>query len=876
MYEEAADDFTDDVGPHDEDPSLAEDPSFPAAQDMAVDFAVRAATIGTPTLIPNEQFFSSGALWGYYGNTTSPANAFGSQAAEAWAQNYIGASTNVVGVIDSGIDYTHPDLYLNVWLNQFELPAFTFVDVNADGLITFRDLNNVANASFVSDLNGTGYIDAGDLLADSRWANGVDNDGNGYADDLIGWDFVNNDNNPMDDLGHGTHVSGTIGAIGGNGLGVTGVNWDVQIMPLKFLDSANFGWVSNAAIATDYFTNASLKDAGKSNFVATNNSWTSGTYADPALGAAISRGAAQGILYIAAAGNGGADAIGDNNNVVPDFPSSYSTTASAGFEAVISVAALTDVGGLASFSNYGLTAVDLAAPGQGVLSTFPGNQYALYSGTSMATAFVTGAAALYAAQNPNATASDIRTAILSTSAPTTSVVDKTATGGRLDIGQLLGVDMPGAPAPDLVVGNLVVSGFTSSYTLDNLGAASIGNTNTAIYLSTDAAITTADTLIGSTVSASLGAGASRAETISLTLPANVAAGQYYIGVIANYDGLAAESSLANNASLAQIAFIGTNAANTLGGSLQGDVLYGLNGNDVYVFNNVLDVAVELPGGGVDTVRASVAVGALGANIENLALTGSAALNGTGNDLDNAITGNAAANTLTGLAGNDLLNGGAGADTMIGGIGNDIYVVDNAADQVVEAVNAGTDLVQSSVSIAALAANVENLTLTGAGAINGTGNALDNVITGNGAANTLNGAAGNDTLIGGGANDTLIGGTGNDLITGGGGRDTMTGGAGADTFIFSALADLGNTSAGRDIITDFLSGQDKINLSGLDANSALAGDQAFTFIGAANFSAPGQLRYAQGVLYGNINANLGSDFQIALTGSPAIAAGDLIL
>lgn len=839
-------------------------------------FSIWAAMVGTPLVIPNEQYFTSGELWGYYGNTTSPANNFGSQAAEAWAQNQIGSTTNVIGVIDSGIDYTHLDLYPNVWLNQFELPAYSFVDVNADGLITFRDLNNVTNAAFVSDLNGTGYIDAGDLLADSRWADGADNDGNGFIDDLIGWDFVNNDNDPMDDHGHGTHVSGIIGAVGGNGVGVTGVNWDVQIMPLKFLDATNFGWVTSAVNATEYFTNASLQDAGRSNFVATNNSWSSNTYEDPALSAAISRAADQDILYVAAAGNGGANGVGYNVDLTPDFPSGFSTTATSGYEAVISVAALTDVGALASFSNYGLTSVDIAAPGQGILSTFPGNQYALFSGTSMATAFVTGAAALYAAQNPNARANDIRTAILSSSAPTASLNGSIATGGRLDIGQLLGVDPTSQPAPDLVVTDLVVSGFTLTYLLSNVGQSAIAPTTTAIYLSTDASITSSDTLIATTVSASLGSANSRTETTSFIFPDNIIAGQYYIGVIANYDGSVRESALANNASLPQKVFIGTTGANNLNGTAQADLMYGLSGDDVYVFNNLQDVAVELAGGGVDTILASIVIDALGTDIENLTLTGSTALRGTGNASNNTITGNGAANTLIGLAGDDVLNGGANADAMFGGVGNDIYIVDNSADRAVEALNEGLDEVRSSVTISALASNVENLTLTGARAIRGTGNELNNVITGNAAANTLNGLAGNDWLFGGSGNDLLLGGAGDDSIIGGPGRDTMTGGAGADFFIFRTLLDLGATSSTQDTITDFTRGQDKIDLAGIDANTSITGVQAFSYIGSASFSGAGQLRYSQGILYGNINSNPASDFQIALSGSPAISAGDLIL
>ena len=163
---------------------------------------------------------------------------------------------------------------------------------------------------------------------------------------------------------------------------------------------------------------------------------------------------------------------------------------------------------------------------------------------------------------------------------------------------------------------------------------------------------------------------------------------------------------------------------------------------------------------------------LGNNVENLRLTGSAVVAGTGNALDNLIDGNGAANTLIGAAGNDTLNGGAGIDTLIGGTGNDIYVADNAADVITESVGEGLDTVQSSVSLT-LGINVENLSLTGVAVLNGTGNAQNNVLTGNSAANVLSGAAGNDTLDGGAGNDTLAGGTGADIYRFGAGYGADT-------------------------------------------------------------------------------------------------------
>ncbi len=217
---------------------------------------------------------------------------------------------------------------------------------------------------------------------------------------------------------------------------------------------------------------------------------------------------------------------------------------------------------------------------------------------------------------------------------------------------------------------------------------------------------------------------------------------------------------------------GNSGNNTLSGGTGADTMIGGLGNDIYVVDDVGDVVTENAGEGTDTVQSSITY-TLGANVENLTLTGTTAISGTGNTLDNVLTGNTGANTLTGGAGNDTLNGGAGADTMIGGIGNDTYVVDNVGDVVTENAGEGTDTVQSSITYT-LGANVENLTLTGTGAINGTGNALDNVITGNTGNNSLTGGVGNDTLSGGLGNDTLNGGTGNDtyLFARGDGVDTI--------------------------------------------------------------------------------------------------------
>ena len=332
---------------------------------------------------------------------------------------------------------------------------------------------------------------------------------------------------------------------------------------------------------------------------------------------------------------------------------------------------------------------------------------------------------------------------------------------------------------------------------------------------------------------------------------------------------------------------GTAAANTLNGGIGADNLNGGDGNDTYIVDNTLDVVNEAAAAGTDTVQSSVSIvgpDALAANVENLTLTGSAAINGTGNTGNNIIIGNSADNTLNA--------GTAGTDSLRGGAGNDTYVVDHAGVSVTEAAGQGTDTVLSSVNTT-LSNNVENLTLTGTGDINGTGNGAANVISGN---------SGNNALLGGGGNDTILAGAGNDTVTGGAGQDTMTGGTGKDTFVYTAAGDTGTTPTSRDIITDFATfvtagaNSDVINLIAIDANSTTGGNQAFTWIGTAAFSdtnltgtlAAGQIRYQYidtdgdlvndaTLIQGNVNNNLAADFSIQLSGVlTTLGAADFVL
>lgn len=392
--------------------------------------------------VSDDTLYTNGSLWGMYSSDTSvvgpsgTTNVFGSQAEQAWNSGYLGSMRTVVGVIDTGVDYTHPDLYLNIYLNQGEIKTLPFfsslVDTDGDGIITFRDLNNPSNSSRVSDLNSNGRIDGGDLLSDPRWSNGVDDDSNGYVDDLIGWDFVNGDNDPMDDNHHGTHVSGTIGGLGSNSIGVAGINWKVQIMPIKFLDYSGSGYLSDAIQAIDYYTSATSAQDKAFNpsspllFIGTNNSWGGGGYSS-LLKTSIEGGAQVNNHFVAAAGNSSS-----NNDSFANYPSNYSTLSVAGWEAVTAVASLNSSGGLSWFSNYGSTTVDLGAPGENIQSSSPGTSYESLSGTSMATPHVAGTLALLASSNPDTNRRNFRSAILSTATSTPSLLGKVVTGGRLD------------------------------------------------------------------------------------------------------------------------------------------------------------------------------------------------------------------------------------------------------------------------------------------------------------------------------------------------------------------------------------------------------------------------------------------------------------
>ena len=322
---------------------------------------------------PNDPRF--GDLWGLNneGQTGGVADA-DIDAPEAWSIS-TGSRDVVVGVIDTGVDYSHPDLLANAWVNPGEI--------------------------------------AGD---------GIDNDGNGYVDDVHGINAITNSGDPMDDQGHGTHVSGTIGASGNNNEGIVGVNHDVSIAGCKFLDASGSGSTSDAIKCIDYMVG--LKNSGV-NLRVLNNSWGGGGYSQ-ALADAITASEDADILFVAAAGN---DAV--DNDVNPHYPSNYEN------DSVLSIASTDSSDNMSGFSQWGLESVDMGAPGSAILSTIPGGGYATYSGTSMATPHVAGVAALVLSVNPDLTTVELKELLMSSGDANTALTGKTVAGTRLNANQAL-------------------------------------------------------------------------------------------------------------------------------------------------------------------------------------------------------------------------------------------------------------------------------------------------------------------------------------------------------------------------------------------------------------------------------------------------------
>jgi subtilisin family serine protease/regulation of enolase protein 1 (concanavalin A-like superfamily) len=339
--------------------ALQSDPAVLYAQP---NFVRRIAGAG----VPNDPAWTSNTLWGLT-RVSAP---------QAWSAFPPAARDIVIAVLDTGVNYRHPDLAASSWVNPGEVAG-----------------------------------------------NGLDDDGNGYVDDVHGIDVLNRDSDPMDDNGHGTHTAGIIGAQGDNGVGAVGVAWNPQIVACKFLDAAGNGNDAAAITCLEYLID--LKVNRGVNIRIANNSW--GSLRNPnaafpyALRDAIDAAGQAGIVSVFAAGNEGV-----NDDVTPFDPASFSSPS------IVSVAASDEKDGRASFSNYGATTVDIAAPGTDIFSTY-GDGYAYSNGTSMAVPHVSGALALMASQNPALTPAGLKQALLGSADRLPQWAGVTVTGGRLNV-----------------------------------------------------------------------------------------------------------------------------------------------------------------------------------------------------------------------------------------------------------------------------------------------------------------------------------------------------------------------------------------------------------------------------------------------------------
>jgi subtilisin family serine protease len=401
--------------------------------------------------------------------------------------------------------------------------------VNGDPGTANRDINAPEAWDFftgdpnfmVADIDTGMQLNHPDLAA-NLWANpgeipgnGIDDDGNGYVDDVNGWDFYSVDNNPSDSDGHGTHTAGTIGAVSNNGIGVVGVNWRCKLIPLRFLGPSG-GFISDAVLAVQYCTQKGVK--------VSNNSWGGGGYST-SLYNAINNAKSVGHLFVCAAGNNGR-----NIDSSPAYPASYN------LDNIISVAATNNDDGRASWSNYGVTSVDLGAPGVTILSTYTGNNYAYMDGTSMASPHVAGVAALVYAQNPTWTYQQVRQRIFSTVRPVASMSGLTVTGGVVNAYEAIRIANNAPTVTITAPANNSFSAFNSPVTFTgsandtqdgNLSGSLVWTSNLQGQIGTGASFSRSDLIVGThTITASvtdsggLPGSAAVTLTITQTVPAN--------------------------------------------------------------------------------------------------------------------------------------------------------------------------------------------------------------------------------------------------------------------------------------------------------------------------------------------------------------------
>jgi subtilisin family serine protease len=790
----------------------------------------------SPPLTPNDPGFVSQWALNNTGQTGGTPNA-DINAPEAWGalQGWgwlTAGGSAVVGVIDTGIDYTHPDLINNIWTNPGEIAG-----------------------------------------------NSIDDDLNGYIDDVNGWDFFNNDNTPLDINGHGTHVSGIIAADTNNNIGIAGVTHNTtKIMPLQIFNSYN----SVAIPTSDFNIAAAIAYSTDNGADLTNNSWGGIGYSN-VIYSAIQAADTAGKLFVTASGN-----YSSNNDTTSFYPANYN------LNNIISVASTDHDDQLSWFSNYGLTTVDLGAPGSNIYSTLPtnnvfspGNMYGVVSGTSMAAPYVSGAAALILATrrsrsmidplflaNPNATVPQMLGFILNNGVDyILSLSGQTVTGGRLDLFKI--VDQCGVgwgdvhmvtfdkrnydfqafgdfvfveakrPGDDLVVQTRQKAWISNSSVAVNTAFATLVEGHRVVY---DFDFATRLQIDGNDVALSNG------QTLSLGNSQISRTSNIYTIIYAGTNGVIessdAQLQARDEGSYINLTVSRFGSVRGLLGDSDGDAsndfalrdgtqlsanpswneIHGKFADswrvkadeDLFRSNQLPFVPVppkqisleDLDQLVVDRARKAVAAAGIpNEHIEEAAfdfaitgdesfIKGAAALfaqstiriepkNGTtgddiligtaGNDIINGLDGNdklrglGGNDFLSGRAGNDILDGSSdstGLDTFAGGAGDDIYGVYNSGTVIFEDADAGVDSVWTAVNYT-LPVNVENLYLVGD--VSGTGNGANNIIAGYGIGNNIiYGLGGDDTLDGGAGNDYLNGGEGNDYLIGGVGSDILDG------------------------------------------------------------------------------------------------------
>ncbi len=719
---------------------------------------------GTNQFIPNDSNFSLEYGLHNVGQSSGQVDA-DIDAVEGW-DSFTGSTEIVIAGIDTGIDYDHADLYLNIWINPTEIPASrraNLVDTDSDGKITFWDLNQSINqgSGKIVDLNGDGRISGSDILTQMSldgfgndtglggWADGISQNGDAYVDDLVGWNFVNGSRFPSDDHGHGTHTAGTMGAIGNNGLGVSGVLHKAQIIPVKFLNASGSGTDLAAAMAIEY---AVAMGADVSN-----NSWGDES-TSPLIDQAVDIAESAGSIFVAAAGN-----FTRNNDATPFYPASYPNPT------VISVASTDRLDRISSFSNYGLNTVDLAAPGSSIYSTLRNNLYGSLSGTSMAAPHVAATVAAIMALNPTWTASQVVTKLLASVDPVASLAGKTVTGGRLNFAKAVDTsvnDLPGSGNDLRIVAASISGPLEMTLTYEISGAASPAF-ELGVYRSVDATLGS-DQLVGRfavsdavdltvglhTKQIQLGSGLS-----SLALP-----GLGSTDDDTDYRLLAVVDRLQTVAEDDLNSFMEDNTL-TLAGvyqAINGDIhVYGNDATDVVIIQpDATTVRVGLNGnerayslGNNNVIRVRTAGG--NDQVSNQAAYGLRVWAGDGDD--EIWSGPVA----------DVLQGGNGADRwfFIGTGQNDSIGLVNESSSVIRA-TLGTNIDRFTFD-----ANDQVHVLAGLGNDSVSANITIPAI--------LQGEDGNDTLTGGSSADTLLGGPGNDTLNGKLGNDTIDGGTGTD-------------------------------------------------------------------------------------------------